>query len=503
MSLNGSGVYVVNSAGQPVVANTLITSAAFNAFTADMATAMSTAIMKDGQQTVTANVPFGGFKLTGVGAATARTDAATIATFQDGTGVYVATVGGTADAITLTPAPAITAYAAGQTFRFIASGANTTNVTVQISGLASPKAITKNGTTALVAGDIPSAAMVTITYDGTRFILGTIGAATHAVQPFTDATAIIKGSADTSKLLRIEVDGLTTATTRVLTPPDQDLTLSNIWVGVNDFRLSLTTALPVTTADVTAAGTLYCVPYTGNRIALFDGTNWVIRNSAEFNLALTATSGKPYDVWCYDNAGTPTLETTVWTNDTTRATALAYQNGVLVKSGTATRRYLGTLYSSGANTTEDSFAKRYLWNYYHRITRSFKVVDTTNAWTCGVTVWRQANASSLNQADLVVGVAEDAIEAHVRAFCEVAASSLVVAVGIGLNSTTVNSAQIYGITTPGSNRVPLTAHYSGVPPVGRVQVVWLEFATAGDTTTMYGDNGSAFIQSGLVGTMRG
>lgn len=71
MSLNGSGVYQVNSAGQPVVANTLITAAAFNAFTADIATALSTAIFKDGQQTVTANIPMAGFRFTGLGAGSA------------------------------------------------------------------------------------------------------------------------------------------------------------------------------------------------------------------------------------------------------------------------------------------------------------------------------------------------------------------------------------------------------------------------------------------------
>ena len=172
MSFNGSGTFVVNSSGQPVVANTLITAAVFNAFTADVATGLSTAICKDGQTTITANIPFSGMKITGLGAGTARTDGASLATIQDGTGVYVATVGGTADAITLTPSPAITAYAAGQTFRFIASGANTTAVTVAVSGLTA-KAITKNGTTALVANDILSGMMVQITYDGTRFILGT------------------------------------------------------------------------------------------------------------------------------------------------------------------------------------------------------------------------------------------------------------------------------------------------------------------------------------------
>ena len=168
MSFNGSGVFNVNSAGQPVVASTLITSAAFNAFTADVATALSTCILKDGQQTVTANIPFGGNKLTGVAAGTARTDAANIGLLQDGTGVYVATVGGTVDVITLTPSPAITAYVAGQSFKFIAAGANTTNVTVNISGLGA-KAVTKTGSTPLVGGDLPSGAIVHATYDGTRF----------------------------------------------------------------------------------------------------------------------------------------------------------------------------------------------------------------------------------------------------------------------------------------------------------------------------------------------
>lgn len=58
MSFNGSGTFVVNSTGQPVVTGTVISSTVFNAFTADVATGLSTAICKDGQQTCTAGVPF-------------------------------------------------------------------------------------------------------------------------------------------------------------------------------------------------------------------------------------------------------------------------------------------------------------------------------------------------------------------------------------------------------------------------------------------------------------
>lgn len=58
MSYNGSGVWTANSVGLPVVTATTISSTMFNAFTADVATGLSTAVCKDGQQTCTNRVPF-------------------------------------------------------------------------------------------------------------------------------------------------------------------------------------------------------------------------------------------------------------------------------------------------------------------------------------------------------------------------------------------------------------------------------------------------------------
>lgn len=75
MSFNGSGTFLINSAGQPVVTNTIISSTAFNALTADLATGLSTCLTKDGQSTPTANIKLGGFKLTNVGAPTISGDA--------------------------------------------------------------------------------------------------------------------------------------------------------------------------------------------------------------------------------------------------------------------------------------------------------------------------------------------------------------------------------------------------------------------------------------------
>lgn len=45
--------------------------------------------------------------------------------------------------------------------------------------------------------------------------------------PVVDTTGIAKGSVDATKIVRFEVDGLTTGTTRVLTVPNQDITLAD------------------------------------------------------------------------------------------------------------------------------------------------------------------------------------------------------------------------------------------------------------------------------------
>lgn len=153
MAFNGSGLFNIDSTGQPVIANTLIESADFNALTADLATGLSNAICKDGQTTVTANLPMAGYKHTGVGNASARTDYAAAGQVQDGKLNWV-DGGGTADAITATYSPAITALVDGQLCCVRATAANaTTTPTFAPNGLTA-RTIVKTGGAAMVAGDI-------------------------------------------------------------------------------------------------------------------------------------------------------------------------------------------------------------------------------------------------------------------------------------------------------------------------------------------------------------
>jgi hypothetical protein len=99
--------------------------------------------------------------------------------------------------------------------------------------------------------------------------------------PFDDATAIIKGSADATKLLRIEVDGFTTATTRVLTPPNYDGTIATLtgtetqtnktFTTGNAFNgtVGQTTPLAGSFTTLTASGTSN---FSGNLIFSADST---------------------------------------------------------------------------------------------------------------------------------------------------------------------------------------------------------------------------------------
>src|SRR3990172_12032733 len=158
------------------------------------------------------------------------------------------------------------------------------------------------------------------------------------------------------------------------------------WVAPPCGRLTLTSGVPVTSADVTAATTVYYTPYGCNQISLYSGSAWSTISFSEVSCALgTLTSAKNYDAFIYNNAGTATCElSAAWTNDSTRADALTTQDGVNVKSGATTRRYVGTSRTTSTTTTEDSGGgtttqvggKRFVWNQDNRVGRWARVIVT-------------------------------------------------------------------------------------------------------------------------------
>ncbi len=99
-----------------------------------------------------------------------------------------------------------------------------------------------------------------------------------------------------------------------------------------DGRLTLTSGTPVTMSNV-SGGTVYYTPYKGNRIALYTGGVWRLYTFTEISVSLTGiAAGTNVDIFIYDNAGTLTLESTNWSNDTTRVLARGQPHGLILQA---------------------------------------------------------------------------------------------------------------------------------------------------------------------------
>lgn len=296
------------------------------------------------------------------------------------------------------------------------------------------------------------------------------------------------------------------ATSLVLTPnPSVPVTA---WV--NDFRLTLTTGVPITSADVTAATTLYCAPLTGNRIDLPDSVGNPNRvTSAQFSIAIPATTSQMYTVWAFSNSGVAALELQAWTNDTTPGAADPVRtNGRLLKSGDSTRMYLGIVRTTTVSgQTEDSLSSRFLQNYYNAVRRPVKKIESTDSWNYTTATWRAYNNSATNAVGIITGQVDKPIVLTALALSANATGDIPNYTAIGQDSTTTPMSGVLGaIGRSTSTAIPMQirADITFYPTVGYHLYTMLERSGAGGTTTFYGDNGDTTLsQAGIFGWFEG
>jgi len=316
MSYNGSGTFVINSAGTPYVSGTVISSTAANSLNSDLATGLSTAICKDGQSTPTANIGLGGFKITNLGAGTVASDAARLSQVQNSGTTTLISITGT-DTITGTVSPTLTAYTAGQVFSFVVAATNTGAVTLNINSLGAT-AVTRTGAVALVAGDMVTGQVAIVEYDGTRFqllngnsftnlkasgTLGVTGATTLS------STLGVTGAATLSSTLA--VTGITTVAAGSAAAPSIISTTGTsdtgeffpaadtiAWSTAGTERIRITSAGNVgigntsPTQKLQVDGAIIIGNFGSNQYLYFDGsTNYVGRNSTSGDIHLAAAGG--------------------------------------------------------------------------------------------------------------------------------------------------------------------------------------------------------------------
>jgi len=235
----------------------------------------------------------------------------------------------------------------------------------------------------------------------------------------TNHPFIISNQADAAETLTVSDDGATEVDTVAQGETKLFVSDGTSWAALsggsgggdgtvlpstNEGRLTLETGVPESSTDQTEKATLYFTPFIGNLIALYSGTAWELIEFSELSLDISGyTANKNYDIFVYNNSGTVTLEGLIWTDDTTRATALVRQDGVLSKTGALTRRYVGTIrITASAGECEDSKTKRYVYNAQNQKKRAlFKSLTATHTYNAeALRVW---NNDAAARVDMVIG----------------------------------------------------------------------------------------------------
>lgn len=271
-------------------------------------------------------------------------------------------------------------------------------------------------------------------------------------------------------------------------------------------RLTLETGVPVSTSDQLAKTTLYYTQHLHNVISIFDGSAWQEFATAEISVAVPATTVTPFDVFIYDDAGTRKLETLDWTNDTTRATAIVLQDGVYVKSGATTRKYLGTCRTTGVSgQCEDSEENRLVWNHYNKVPRKLKKRDTNTDWTYATATWRQARGDADNDVGLVVGVVGAWLSLHNRFMIFQDTAGERASCGIAEDATNRTDSDTHGQCFAGGNAIfEVNATLEKYPAIGYHYYAMTEWAESATATFYNNHTGPDYrIKSGLTGSIMG
>lgn len=170
MPRQANGTYQ-QPANTSAVSNATIGSSANNTLITDIGTELTNSLDRAGRSSMTAALPMGGNKITGMADPVATTDAATKnyvlqSSQQQVASSYANT--GSADALTCACTPTVTALTNGMTFFIRCAAANATTTPTFAPDSIAAAVIVKGSGSALTAGDIAGAGFwASLTYDST------------------------------------------------------------------------------------------------------------------------------------------------------------------------------------------------------------------------------------------------------------------------------------------------------------------------------------------------
>lgn len=287
-------------------------------------------------------------------------------------------------------------------------------------------------------------------------------------------------------------------------------------------RLSLISGVAIAASDVAGSPTLYYVPSTGNEVPVYDGSAFTGQSiGSGLALSLDADSGhsgyhqsgRNFDVFVIEDAGTVRLGTgPAWNaggggagSDTARGTGTGStelelfdgfwvnKNAVSIRFGAGggnavsvparQATYVGSFRATANGQTDDTQAKRLVYNAYNQAPRMLSRKEPADTWNYVVAAWRQQNANAANRFDVLAGLGGSLIELAVtgRANASAAASA---SVGVGFDKTNDSDAQFSRAQTATSTAWAYPeASYTGNVPLGLHYYAVLERGEAVATMT--------------------
>lgn len=182
-----------------------------------------------------------------------------------------------------------------------------------------------------------------------------------------------------------------------------------------------------------------------------------------------------------------------------RETNLSTQNGILVKSGAATRRFVGMIRATSATSTEDSTSKRFVINYYNRVALKIKRSEATASWGWTSTAWTPWRNQTINRIEILAN-GEDDVYLDFTCTATVVYQSNV---GVGEDKTNGNDAEI--LTSPQTAGLVVTvlrAIYTKNPTEGYHYLQLME-RSGSSGNTFYGTTAPGDVLSGALGWIKG
>lgn len=268
------------------------------------------------------------------------------------------------------------------------------------------------------------------------------------------------------------------------------------------FNAKMVLATGTANTDVYSGTNLFVQPYNGENISVYNTgtTAWetlTISNTIVVPFA-GLTSGTNYDVFIYKSGTTGVIDYLGWTNNTTRAQELAYQNNIEVHPTHKNKRYIGTIRTTAANKCDDAPKRRFLWNNYNRIEKKLLVVENAD-WIIASNTWTPANANLNNRVELIVGKADTQLD--LIAYMPITQYGGIVTIGNGISEDAINTitTDLFGGIASGWGTAG-DARLIKQISIGYHYYQWVQRTDGGATVNFYSGAG---VASGLLGYIKG